>query len=268
MPFDPQAELDWSRPEYSRRLLHEHLDQSHDGATRRTSLVDRHVRRLRALLPTPPARILDAGCGPGLYAVRLAALGHHVTGVDVSPASLRHARSLARAGPHRSRLRFVEGDVRTLEPPGTPFDAAIAIYFVLEAFPAREQAAVLRRLAGCVRMGGAVIVEMRLRPDQLPGRIGWWDVVPSSVLGDRRHLLIGDSTYEPRRHTYVLREIAVFDDGSIAAQQTSAWLCPYERIPSLFRRGGLSVTAMFDGWSTLRGSQLSESLLVVARRER
>lgn len=270
IPFDPSWELDWSRPDYGRRLLREHLDQSHDGASRRLSLVDQHVRRLRKLLPAPPARLLDAGSGPGLYASRLANAGYDVTGVDVNPAAIRHAQAqvASAAGPPNTagRLRFQRAELATLEPPREPYDAAILVYYVLEAFPAREQPRVLRRIAASLRPGGAAIVEMRLRPDQLPGRICWWDIVDSSVLSDRRHLLLGDGTYDRARNTYVLREIAVFDDGSAQGQQTSAWLCPFDRIPALFRRGGLEVTSMFDGWSAVRGTQLSECLLVVARR--
>jgi len=266
VPFDPRWELDWSRPDYSRRLLREHLDQSHDGATRRRRVVDDHVRRLRHLLPEPPSRLLDAACGPGLYAVRLAAAGYDTTGVDIAPAALRHARSLARAPALRGRVRFRGADLLTLDVPAVTYDAAILIYYVLEAFPRPQQPAVLRRLARCLRVGGRLIVELRLQPDQPSGRIAWWDVVPRSVLGDRRHLLIGDSTYIARRHSYVLREIAVFDDGSVAAQQTSAWLCPYDGIPALFRRGGLQVTALYDGWTRRRASAQSESVLVVAER--
>ena len=64
------------------------------------------VRRLRRLLPPAPARILDAGCGPGLYAVPLAAVGHDVTGIDVSAPALRHARGLARGARLLGRARF------------------------------------------------------------------------------------------------------------------------------------------------------------------
>lgn len=265
VPFDPAWELDWSRPDYGRRLLREHLDQTHDGASRRLTLVDQHVRRLRKLLPPPPARLLDAGSGPGLYASRLAAAGYDVTGVDVNTAAIRHARAQT-SKDIRGRLRFQRAELAALEPPREPYDAAILVYYVLEAFPAAEQPRVLRRIARSLRPDGIAIVEMRLRPDQLPGRICWWDVVDSSVLSDRRHLLLGDGTYDRARNTYVLREIAVFDDGTVAGQQTSAWLCPYDRIPSLFRRGGLEVTAIFDGWTSMRGNQLSESLLVVSRR--
>ena len=268
MPFDPGAELDWGRPEYARRLLREHLDQSHDGASRRRSVITAQVRRLRRLLPPAPARILDAGCGPGLYAVPLARLGHDVTGVDVSAPALSHARGLAREARLLGKARFVKGDLRDVPLPDAGFDAALLVYFVLEAFSRTEQPKVLARIAASLAPNGILIAEMRLHPDQPPGRIDWWDVVPNSLLSDKRHLLLGDAVYDPRRHTYVLREVAVFDDGSVAARQTSAWLCPFASIPRLFARAGLPDVAMYDGWSSAPAHALSESILVVARRTR
>src|SRR5207302_11169656 len=104
----------------------------------------------------------------------------------------------------------------------------------------------------------------RLRPDQPPGRSDWWDIVPSSILSDRRHLLLGDAMYDPRRNTYVMREVAVFDDGSMAVLQTSGWLCPFDSIPAFFAAAGFAVVAVHDGWSRRRATALSETVLVVA----
>jgi SAM-dependent methyltransferase len=267
-PFDPSVELNWGRPDFSRRLLREHLDQTHDGASRRLGVVTSHVRRLERLLPRPPARVLDAGCGPGLYATRLARLRYQVVGTDVSAAAIRHANREAARLRLEGRATFFEADLRTLDLPDQSFDAALLIYFLIEAFPRAEQPKVLRRLARVLRPGAALIAELRLRPDQPPGRTTWWDVVSESVLADRRHLLLGDARYEPRRHTYVLREVAVFDDGTVAAQQTSGWLCPYGSIPGLFSRGGFRVVRMYDGWTIDPASALSETVLVVARRFR
>ena len=268
VPFDPAYELDWGEPEFARRLLREHLDQSHDGASRRATVIAQHLRRLRRLIPPPPARVLDAGCGPGLYAVELARLGHHVTGVDVSAPALRHARSLVRDAKPAGSARFVRADLRDAELAPNSFDAALLVYYVLEAFPRVVQPLVLARIANALAPDAALIAEMRLRPNQPPGRLEWWDAVPNSLLGDRRHLLLGDSVYDQRRHTYVLRDVAVFDDGTVSVRQTSAWLCPFGSIPRLFKRGGLRVTAIHDGWSGEPGSPASESVLVVARRRK
>jgi SAM-dependent methyltransferase len=263
--WDAAAELDWGDPVTSRRLLREHLDQDHDGASRRIPTVERHVARLARLLPAPPGRLLDAGCGPGLYAVRLARRGWDVVGVDTGTAVLRHARTLARDAEVAVELR--RADLRELEL-DAEFDAVILVYFILEAFPRRRQVDVLRRLAGGLRPGGRLVAELRVRPEQPPGRITAWDVVPRSLLSDRPHLLLTDTVYDERRHTFVLREIAVLDDGGVAIQQTTGRLVTLAEVPALFGRAGLRVRAVYDGWTRYRATGLSESLLVVAERQR
>jgi SAM-dependent methyltransferase len=264
-PWDPAAELDWSDPELSRRLLGEHLDQSHDGASRRERVVDRQVRRLQRLLPPPPLDILDAGCGPGLYAVRLAGLGHRVEGIDLGPAVIRHARALARSLGVGDRASFRVDDIRHVAV-SPRYDAVLLVYYVLENLPQRAQGAALRRLAGCLRPGGRLIVELRLRPDQLPGRISAWEVADASLLAARRQLLLTDSVYDRARNVFVLREVSVFADGSIAVQQTTSRLTSFAEIADLVEGAGLRLKNVFDRWSARPGTPLSESVLVVAER--
>ena len=65
------------------RALAERGDDVHGEATFVTGLVD------------PPARVLDAGCGTGRVAIRLAGLGYDVVGVDLDASMLRQARAEA-----------------------------------------------------------------------------------------------------------------------------------------------------------------------------
>ncbi|GAC1339448.1 MAG: class I SAM-dependent methyltransferase [Candidatus Dormibacteria bacterium] len=256
-------ELDWGAPDTSRRLLAEHLDQRHDGASRRISEVDRHVRRLRRLLPSPPARLLDAGCGPGLYAVRLAAAGYEVVGIDVGGAVLEHGRQLAAATGVSVDLR--QGDLLDTPLDGG-FDAALLVYFVLDGFRPRDGARVLRRVARSLRPGGRLIVELRARPDQPPGRITSWDVVESSLLSDAPHLLLVDTAHDQARQTFVLREVALLDDGRVLAQQTTTRIFDLNALPTLFERAGLRLLRVHDGWTRSPATPLSDTLLVVAQR--
>jgi len=268
-PFDPAAELDWADPVYSRRLLREHLDQAHDGASRRLSAVEAHVARLRRLLPPPPARLLDAACGPGLYAIRLARLGYSVLGVDVGPAVLREARAAARDAGVATSTRFVRADLRRPLPASVlspPADAAILVYYVLEGFPRAVQPRALRHLAAALRPGGRLLAELRIRPEHPRGRLASWERVPRSLLADRPHLLLCDSSWDDRAGVYVLREVAVLDGGGIAVQQTTSAVTSLDRLPALFARGGLRVRAVHDGWTRFRATALSDSALVVAER--
>jgi ubiquinone/menaquinone biosynthesis C-methylase UbiE len=54
---------------------------------------------LAEVLPPPPARLLDVGGGPGVYAARLARSGYDVELVDVLPLHVEQARERAAAQP-------------------------------------------------------------------------------------------------------------------------------------------------------------------------
>ena len=77
----------------------------------------------RALDPRPGMRLLDAGCGIGLEATRLAAEypAALVTGVDRNAGLLEIARR--RADPPPPNLHWLEGDLTGLDLPEASFDA-------------------------------------------------------------------------------------------------------------------------------------------------
>ena len=95
---EPWAEGDkipWHDPAFSRRMLREHLSQAHDAASRRAIIIDEHVDWIqREVLLNRSSRVLDLGCGPGLYSSRLAQRGHTCMGIDFGPASIEYAREL------------------------------------------------------------------------------------------------------------------------------------------------------------------------------
>lgn len=63
---------------------------------------------LERVLPAPPARVVDLGCGTGSLSVLLAEHGHQVVGLDVSPRMLGLAR--AKAQRRGVDVTFVLGD--------------------------------------------------------------------------------------------------------------------------------------------------------------
>ncbi len=49
----------------------------------------------RGLIPPPPAKLIDLGCGEGYNAMAMARRGYDVTGVDISPTIISNAQSMA-----------------------------------------------------------------------------------------------------------------------------------------------------------------------------
>lgn len=120
--------------------------------------------RLCAALVPAGARILDAGCGTGRVAVRLAQLGYRCVGVDLDDSMLAEAR---RAAPELSwvladlsRLRLPEGD-------GT-FDLVVAAGNVVPLLAAGTEPAAVARLAAQLRPGGLLVAGFGLDAAHLP----------------------------------------------------------------------------------------------------
>ncbi|MGD1240813.1 class I SAM-dependent methyltransferase [Mycobacterium seoulense] len=90
------------------------------------------------------ARILDAGCGPGRLGGYLAAVGHHVVGVDVDPALIEAAEQ-DHPGP-----RWLVGDLAELDLPARgiaePFDVIVSAGNVMAFLAPSTRGRVLSRL--------------------------------------------------------------------------------------------------------------------------
>jgi 2-polyprenyl-3-methyl-5-hydroxy-6-metoxy-1,4-benzoquinol methylase len=54
-----------------------------------------YYRLLLRQMPLPCGRVLDAGCGAGSFAARLAGLAGHVGALDRSPVMIEAARTVA-----------------------------------------------------------------------------------------------------------------------------------------------------------------------------
>ncbi|MEV7928640.1 MULTISPECIES: class I SAM-dependent methyltransferase [unclassified Kitasatospora] len=78
---------------------------------------------IRAGLGDRPVDVLDCACGIGTQSLGLAALGHRVTGTDLSPASA--ARAAAEAARRGLRLPTAAADMRRLPFADARFDVVV-----------------------------------------------------------------------------------------------------------------------------------------------
>ena len=81
--YEPSPRNMWDDPHISKQMLAAHLDEGFDSATRKMGFVKESVGWIACTLP--PARykrLLDLGCGPGIYAELFCRNGYEVTGVE------------------------------------------------------------------------------------------------------------------------------------------------------------------------------------------
>jgi predicted TPR repeat methyltransferase len=112
--------------------------------------------------PGRTPRVLDAGCGTGRVAIRLAELGCDTVGVDIDDALLERAREKAPAA------TWVRADLATLAPDDVrgPFDAVVMAGNVMIFLAPGTGSTVVTNLAVRLAPGGALVSGFQLhRPD-------------------------------------------------------------------------------------------------------
>ena len=109
--------------------------------------------------------LLELGCGTGRVLAPLAAAGHRITGVDISPALLaRAAAKLQEQVLHRA-VQLVEADLRTFDLPHKDFAFAFCVSNTLmHLTTADDQLAALHNAARHLRPGGRLLLDL-FNPD-------------------------------------------------------------------------------------------------------
>ena len=200
-PARPWAEGDnipWNEPDFSRRMLKEHLSQEHDLASRRSEIIDKQVEWIhKDLLGERPSRILDLGCGPGLYTQKLAALGHKCRGIDYSPASIDYAKQ--RAKDSALDCRYVLGDLRTADFP-SGFGLAMLIFGEFNVFRKSDIEIILKKTYESLDNGGLLLLEVhKFETIEDIGRAQpSWYSSNSGLFSDKPHLCLIENSWQDK----------------------------------------------------------------------
>lgn len=268
LPWASGGNLPWDDPDFSRRMLREHLDESHGAATRQTPERARQLDWLWAHLGLQPGqRLLDVTCGPGLYAVPLAQRGCRVTGIDFAPASLAHARQLAAETAVADRCTFIQQDVRQMDQAGQNFDAALLLYGQLAVFTRDEARALLAQVAAALRPGARLCVELlnQERVDKKNSR--WWYTDDAGLWGDAPYLHLGerlwyaDEALSLERFFILHLETGDMDEVLLCDQTYAA-----DEMVNLMRAAGFAQVDVYPAWDGLPLYDAAEWIVYVATR--
>lgn len=138
----------------------------------------------------PGDRLLDVPCGGGRHAIELAARGYAVTGVDLSPEFLAHARQESLK--HGVAVTWKEGDMRELPWTGD-FDAAYCLGNSLGYLDDAGDHAFLKAVAHALKTGGQFVLNTGTCAEsflpKMPER-NWYEVADIFFLIANHHNVV------------------------------------------------------------------------------
>lgn len=111
----------------------------------------------RWLAVAPGTRVLDVGCGVGRWSRRLAARGANVTGIDLSPTMIAHARRRAKADGVAARCRFETQNLSELDA-GAQFDLVLGVTVLQHILDPQALHAAVRRMTDHLAPGGRMVL--------------------------------------------------------------------------------------------------------------
>jgi len=176
----------WTDEHTSRQMLAFHLDGEIDVSSRRTRFIDNSVHWLKEHFElSESSRVIDFGCGPGLYTSRFARLGAEVIGIDFSSRSIQYARERARR--ENLEVTYIEADYLDLQPKGT-FDLVTMIMCDFCALSPAQRGRMLAKFEGLLSDQGRIVLDvysLRAFADKQEGLVceknqlnGFWSANP------------------------------------------------------------------------------------------
>lgn len=251
--FEPGEPRFWDDPHISKYMLEAHLDTNTDLASRKPETIDKSVKHwFSSGILQPGMRVLDLGCGPGLYDEHLSQAGCHVTGLDLSERSLEYARNRAKELELNIEYRcmnFLDMDY------SDTFDVALQVYGEVNTFSDETRQKLFRLIHRALKKDGKFVFDVTTRAHRrIYGCKDCWYVSDEGFFSPRKHLVLERGFDYPDKDVWLDQYIVVEEQGLKVYRN---WFHDFslDGITAALQQAGFIVK---DAWSNLAGEPYRE----------
>lgn len=194
--FEKSNHIIWTDPYIQQQILKKHLDFLSDEASRKQESVVKIVNFI--LTHTRSAsRLLDLGCGPGLYASLLANENYSVTGVDFNKASIDYAMTKPNG------VKYILNDYLANYPHGE-YDVIIMIYCDMGTHSDSDRDRLLKNIYNSLTEDGVFIFDVfseGIIRDRQENQS--WEYAPhGGFWGKSEYLLLSETFHYPKNKVF------------------------------------------------------------------
>ncbi|UCD08760.1 MAG: class I SAM-dependent methyltransferase [Dehalococcoidales bacterium] len=262
--FEPGEEKFWDDDHISIGMLQAHLSQEHEAASRKTEAIEAQVEHLTFTgILKEGDRVLDLGCGPGLYASRLCQKGMNVTGVDFSRRSIEYA--IKSAVENDLDIDYRLADFFSIDF-SDEFDAVMQIYGELNTFSDEKRDAFLAMVHKALKPDGLFIFDVTTRVlRNKEGAGNRWYLFDGGFWRPNKHLFLEEGFGYPEDDVW-LDQYIIVDEKNVTVYRN--WFHDYSlhTINDVLEKAGFSILQI---WNDLDGTPFEEGgdwLAVVAKK--
>ncbi|MEY8352115.1 methyltransferase domain-containing protein [Lachnospiraceae bacterium 54-53] len=239
----------WNDEHISMHMLKAHLDPDYEGASRKLSFIEQSVKWIEETAPYfKYSKLLDIGCGPGLYAERFSKAGYKVTGIDFSKRSIEYAKTSA----DKQDLGIAYVYQNYLEMEYTDeFDLATFIYCDYGALSTENRAVILQKIYHGLKSGGKLLLDVfsMVKYNEFE-ELQTWEIHEDGGFWSAEKYLSLSGQYKYSDHV-TLEQTAVITDNEI--REYCIWNC-YFTLETLMKEVRDAGFKRFEAFSDVKGN--------------
>ena len=240
----------WQDPYISEHLLYAHLDDETDQGSRKYESIVQAVNWLCGYMSLPKkSKLLDLGCGPGLYSENFFAQGFDVTGIDFSHNSIRYAKN--QAAEFGYPINYICKNYLDIDFENE-FDVVTLIYGDLCVLTHQDRNSLLQKVKRALKPNGYLIFDLFTRhyfetrePDQ-----SWYVSNYDGFWSDKEHLLLQSHFKYKNEKVRLDKYTLIFADGKMRTHHIWKHYFSLKRAIDMVQQHNFTVK---DYWSNLRG---------------
>ncbi len=260
-----QAEF-WDNEHISKMMLTAHLNPNWDAASRKPATIEATCKWISSTLGLKPTqRLLDLGCGPGLYSTKFYEQGLAVTGIDYSKRSLAYAKE--QASLKNYGIDYLYQDYLTMDY-HSEFDAAVLIYCDFGVFSEVLRTQLLKKIHEALKPGGYFVFDVwstvyteltaQYKNWFVHEKQGFWKPTP--------HLELVQKQFDAANNVSLKQHIIVQEGTVVNVYNLWEQCYTIDSITSLLNDNGFEVVTIVSDLTGTVFSEQSNSIGVVAKK--
>lgn len=207
---------------------------------------------------TPPAKILDVGCGIGRHSVVFAKFGFDVLGIDISKEYLRKAAQLARQ--EKVNLTLKNMPMHTLSFK-EEFDLVVNLFTSFGYYsPRSRNTTIFKKMVRALKYSGIMVFDTTYREFiENNFKSKDWRIV------DRNTFVLEESFYSCKEKQIYVDRIYIHK-GNVKHYRFKLHLFSAKELKELFRNNGLKIIGCYSSLSGMPFKKDSPHIVIVAKK--
>lgn len=257
----------WDNEHISKQMLEAHLNPNWDAASRKADTIELSCKWIISSMNlNNNDKVLDLGCGPGLYCTKLNENGLQVTGIDYSKRSIEYAKEEAirrNLSIEYVYMNYLDIDFYN------EYDIAMMIYCDFGVLSDESRKLILKKIHRALKEKGCFLFDVWTTSNmELTSSFQNWSInLNGGFWKPNSYIELIDKTYYDTRNISLSQHIILEEESNISVYNLWERCYTLDSIRELLNESGFEIVDVFSDLIGTAYVEGTESLGIIARKK-